>query len=183
MDDQQIIQLFYRRSEDAIRECEAKYAAYCRKIAMGILGSPEESEECLNDTWLRAWNAIPPEQPERLSVYLGKITRNLAIDRYRKAHAKGREGFSAALCLDELSECVGSGDRFPEELVLKDLLEWFLVILPEKSRKIFLYRYFYFLSVREIADTCRTSESMVKMTLHRVRKKLKKYLEKENVIG
>lgn len=181
MEDNKIIELYWQRDETAIKECQAKYGPYCGRIANNILCSPEDTEECVNDTWLRAWNAIPPEKPRRLYVFLGRITRNLAIDKYRKDNAKKYGGGQAALCLDELSECIGEGSPIEDRVALKDLLNTFLRDLPEKNRNIFLLRYWYLMPIAEIARRYDLSEGAVKMILQRIRQKQKVYFEKEGV--
>ena len=108
MDDSGIIDLYFARSEDAIVQTDAKYGAYCRAIAMNILKSREDSDECVSDTWLHAWNAMPPQRPGILSAFLGRITRNLSFDRFKAAHADKRGGGSLAASLDELAECIAS---------------------------------------------------------------------------
>lgn len=180
MEDERIIELYFARDDSAITESSAKYGPYCSAIAQNILNCHEDSEECVNDTWLRAWNAIPPTRPSRLSIFLGRITRNLALDRYRKENSQKHAGSQTSLCLDELSECIGKNDeRIEDQLILKDLLEHFLSKLSTRDKDIFLYRYWYFLSMEEIAERFHLSESAVKMKLMRTRKKLKDLLEKE----
>lgn len=181
MEDVTIIGLYWSRDEAAIQECQLKYGSYCRTIANNILSSAEDVEECINDTWLRAWNAIPPARPGRLSVFLGKITRNLAIDKYRKDNAQKHGSGQTALCLDELSECIGERSPIEDKVAFRDLLNTFLSDLSEKHQSIFLMRYWYFLSNQEIAQRHGISEGAVKMTLQRIRKKLKVFLEKEGV--
>lgn len=181
MEDNKIIELYWQRDETAIDESRTKYGTYCGTIANNILRSAEDTEECVNDTWFRAWNAIPPERPSRLSVFLGKITRNLAIDKYRKNNAKKYGGGQIVLCLDELSECISEDSPIEERVVLKDLLNIFLGSLPEKNRNIFLMRYWYLMPIGEIGRQYDLSEGAVKMILQRVRNKLKDYLVKEGV--
>lgn len=178
MEDERIIDLFFERSERAISECQKKYSAYCSSIAANILGNHEDTEECVSDTWLRAWNAIPPARPSRLSIYLGKITRHLAIDRYRKGAREKHGGSQMALCLEELSECVGADAFIEEKVIVKDLMESFLRSLEKEDRDIFLFRYWYLMPNEQIASRFSLSESAVKMRLVRMRKKLKEYLEK-----
>lgn len=182
MEDERIIELYFARDDAAIKASSDKYGSYCSAIAQNILNCHEDTEECVNDTWLRAWNAIPPTRPSRLSVFLGRITRNLALDRYRKANSQKSTGSRTALCLEELSECIGQEDTsIEDDLALKDLLEKFLTTIPTRDKDIFLYRYWYFLSVEEIAERYRLSAGAVKMNLMRTRKKLKELLDKEGV--
>lgn len=184
MDDQQIIELFWQRSENAIAEVDRKYGSYCHHIAWGILGSREDSEECVSDTWLRAWDAIPPQRPGDLATFLGKITRNLALDRYASRGAKKRGGGQLPLALEELRDCVPAGDptaQLIDRVVLTGALNQFLASLTPEARNIFLRRYWYFSSLREIAMDLGVSESKVKMSLLRSRGKLKKILQKEGI--
>lgn len=183
MDDKEIIDLYFARSERAIAETERKYGPYCHGIANRILENDDDSKECVNDAYLRVWNAIPPEKPVSLRAYLGKITRNLALGRYRADHAKKRGNGSVAVALEELQEAVPS--LSPEEAVgraeLVRLIEAFLEDLSPQARAFFLRRYWYFSSVKEIAADYRVGESKVKVSLLRSRNALKARLEKEGV--
>lgn len=181
MEDVKITELFFDRSESAIEEIRKKYGKYCNKIAMNILHSEEESEECVNDTWLRAWNSIPPGKPEKLSVFLGSITRNLAIDRYRRSKSAKRCNGEAAVCLEELAECISdeNAGSFTDTLYLKDTLNRFLEGLSESARELFMLRYWYMLPVKEAAKRCGVKEGTARMSLSRTRAELKTFLEKE----
>lgn len=181
MEDERIIELYWQRDESAISESGIKYGAYCSTIAENILHSPEDTEECVNDTWVRAWNAIPPEKPRRLGIFFGRITRGLAIDIFRRKRAEKRGGGQTALCLDELSECIGEESPIEDTLALRELINDFVRGLNERSREIFLLRYWYVLPVAEIARRCGMSEGAVKMLLQRTRSAMKKYLEQEGV--
>lgn len=181
MDDLQIVELFWQRSEKAITESQQKYYGYCSTIAYNILHSPEDTEECVNDTWIKAWNTIPPSRPHRLSVFLGKIIRNIALDRYRKNKTLKRGKGQAAICLDELAECIADGKNFADDLVVKDTLNYFLQSLNSKKRHIFMLRYWYLFSIKDIAKYCSMSEGAVKMSLQRTRIVLKEFLEKEGI--
>lgn len=183
MEDSKIVALYWERAETAIGETAKKYGSYCRTVAWNILYSHEDSEECVNDTYLSAWHSMPPQRPERLRAYLGRITRNLALDRYKFNRTEKRGGGRILLALEELEECVPSGDpeRITEDLVLTEALNRFLADLPQEARKIFLQRYWYLCSVREIADDLHISESKVKMTLLRSRNQLRALLEKEGI--
>lgn len=181
MTDAQIIELYFLRDENAIEESRNKYGIYCRSIAYNILCSKEDSEECVNDTWLGAWNAMPPNKPEKLSLFLGSITRNISVSLLRKRTSEKRGGGETAVCLEELEECVGKGDCINDELELKDALDRFLDSLNPESKKIFMLRYWYMLSIRRTAEICKKSEGQIKMSLKRTREKLKSFLEKENV--
>ncbi len=185
MDDRQIIALFNERSEAALSETAKKYGRYCRTVAYSILRNEEDSEECVNDTWLRAWESIPPQCPERLAAFLGKITRNLALNLYKHKNREKRGGGQTLLVLEELAECVpgtDSTEEAVEEALLTAVLNRFLEELPAEKRKVFLRRYWYLSSVKEIAEDFGLSESNVKMTLLRMRSKLKQTLEKEGII-
>ncbi len=181
MDDKRIVELFWERSETAIRETVKKYGKYLRYIAFRILEDEQDSEEIENDTYLRAWNVIPPQRPDPLKGFLGTICRNLALNRYDEKTAQKRG--EPALALEELSECLpdASGEDMVESLVLRAALDSFLGSLDAKTRVIFMQRYFYVCSVREIAKRCGMKESAVTMLLFRTRQKLKEHLCKEGI--
>lgn len=185
MDDKQILDLFWARSESAISETDKKYGKYCHFIAFHILHNAEDSEECVSETWLKAWNNMPPHRPQRLSAFLGKITRNLSLNRYNRYNAEKRGRGQIALALDELRECVPAADsveQIADDLVLTDTLNRFLASLKSETRKIFMQRYWYLCSVKEIANDLHISESKVKMTLLRSRNELRTLLEKEGIV-
>ena len=184
MEDGRIIALYWARSERAIQESERKYGAYCLRIAHNILQSREDSEECVNDTWLRSWETMPPHKPGKLVAFFGTITRNLALNRYEHQRAAKRGGGQIALALDELMDCVPSADdtaKVIDDMALTQLLNRFLSQLSPDARIIFLRRYWYLCSIKEIARMGRVGESKVKMTLHRSREKLRLMLEEEGV--
>ena len=181
MKDKEIIDLYWARDEAAIRESEISYGAYCGKVADNILHSERDSEECVNDTWLRAWNALPPERPNRLRLFFARITRNLALDRLRRKQSLKAGGGQVAVCLDELSEIIGDEEAFPERLALRELIEQFLESLSAKQREMFMLRYWYIQPVSEIAERYQVSEGAVKMTLQRVREKMRAYLIEEGI--
>ena len=181
MNDKDIVDLYWSRDEAAIKISQDKYGGYCRSIAVNILHSPEDSEECVNDTWLRAWNSIPPQKPNRLALYFGRITRNLAIDRFRKEKSKKYNGGETVLCLEELAECIGKDGHIEENIALKELINLFLAELNQKNRAVFMFRYWYMMPIEEIAQRTGSTVGAVKMTLRRIRGKLKKYLVKEGV--
>ena len=184
MEDKQIIELYFARSEQAIAETDAKHGPYCRSIAGRILHNREDSEECVNDTWLQAWNAIPPQRPQRLAVFLGRITRNLALNRWEANAARKRGGGQVPLALEELRDCLpasGTGTDPTEMLVLTQTLNRFLAALTKETRIIFLRRYWYLDSIGEIAQRLNLTESKVKMSLLRSREKLRSVLEKEGI--
>jgi len=178
MDDERIIELFFARDERALRESEAAYGKYCRAIAKNILDSDEDADEVFNDTLLRAWNTIPPEEPKSLKVYLGTVTRNLSLDRYRKMTAEKRGGCEVSLCLEEAEEFLAdTSDEFGKG-ELSRLLNDFLRLLPERECDIFVRRYFYCDSTAEIARRFGLREANVLVILSRTRKKLKEALRK-----
>lgn len=184
MEDKDIIRLYLERSDKAITETALKYGTLLSGIAYGILRSREDAEECVNDTYMRAWNSIPPNEPQRLSAFLGRITRNLSLNRYEQMTAQKRGGGSMELALEELEECVPSPENVQNEAEgaeLALLINSFLKRLGRESRIIFMRRYWYFCTVSEIAEDMHIGESKVKMSLHRTRKKLKQFLEKKGV--
>ena len=184
MNDSQIVELYWQRSESAISETSLKYDRFCHTIAYNILFSEEDSEECVNDTWLRAWYTIPPQYPSKLSAFLGRITRNLSLDRLKSRYALKRAGSEATLALDELAECIParvSIEAALEAQELGGLLNRFLEGMEPSARKILIRRYWFLSPVKEIASAYGISESSVKVTLHRTRAKLREYLEKEGV--
>lgn len=183
MEDKEIVDLYFERNEDAIKETSKKYGHYCYSIANNILHSYEDSIECVNDTYLKTWNAIPPHRPLVLSIFIGKITRRLSIDRWRHNSAEKRMGDEFAVSLDELENCLGK-DTVKEELdeqYLSEKLDEFLSKLKKEERMIFVCRYWYFDQVKEIAERFSLSESGVKMSLKRTRDKLRIFLEKEGI--
>ncbi len=184
MEDKQIVELYFERSENALNETKTKYGRYVRKIAYNILENIEDTMECENSTYLKAWESIPPHRPENLATYLGKIARNLALDIYEKYSAKKRGGKQVAFALDELSNCITSRhcvEDAVDEMVLRDVLNRFLEELSKEARVIFVKRYWYLMSVKDIAKEYKMSESKVKMQLLRTREKLKNRLEEENI--
>ena len=180
MDSKQIIALLEARSETGIEIAQRKYDALCRSIARNLLGNEEDVEECLNDTWHTLWNTIPPQRPENLAAFAAKVTRNLAMKRLTYLRAEKRQ--VQVVPYDELSQCLPAGQT-PEELLMgKELAETmgrFLSKLDRNSKDLFLRRYWFFDSIETIAGGFGMSESRVATKLHRIRKKLKDYLEKE----
>ena len=182
MHDQQIVDLYWAREEQAIHESEHKYGVYCRSIAWNILNNRQDTEECVNDTWLRAWNAMPPQRPDLLAVFLGTITRNLSLDRWRKNQAKKRGSGQLETVFSELEDCVSDGVSLEERLsrdTLSKLLDRFLGTLSQRDRCIFVRRYWYTDSIRDIAQKYHMTQSAVKVNLHRSRAKLRTLLEQE----
>ncbi len=184
MEDSKIIELYMDRSEQAISETSKKYGRYCHYIAYSILQNEADSEECVNDTYLRAWNSIPPKYPNRLQTFLGKITRNLSLNKWEKLSAEKRGAGQIPLILDELTECIPTEENTAQtvaNMVVRDALNRFLEDLPAGTRKIFVRRYWYMSSIKEIADEYGLSQSKVTVTLFRTRGKLKTVLEKEGI--
>lgn len=185
VNDAEIIELYFARDEQAIVSTQEKYGKYCFHIALNILFDREDSEECVNDTWMRTWNAIPPRRPDKMQIFLGTITRNLAFDRYKSRRAQKRGGGNIEVALDELSECIPSADTIEELMVaaeLEQMIHGFLRSLPEKECNVFLRRYWYVEEYQEIADRYRMNLNTVKSLLFRVRGKLKAYLEQEGIV-
>ena len=184
MDDKKIVDLFFERNENAVKESSEKYGKYCYFIANNILDCPEDSEECVNDTLLRAWNSIPPAKPTSLKAYLGRITRNLALDTYDRKKAQKRSS-QVELAYDEISEFVSldssSRSDATDEMAVKNAINEFLASLTSQKRIIFIQRYWYLCSVKDIADKNGISQANVKITLMRLRGQLKKFLEKEGI--
>ena len=185
MTDEEIVALYWERNEDAIRQTQLKYGAYLTKIANSILTSREDCEECLNDTYLAAWNSMPENRPENLSTYLGKLVRQTAIDIYRKKNAQKRSASEYALSADELEEVIAGNTSPGEGLEAEELaaaVNRFLKTLPSKTYRLFLRRYYFFDSLKEAAANSGMSESKAKSLLFRTRKALRTYLEKEGFL-
>lgn len=185
MEDAKIIELYWQRSEEAIGESDRKYGAYCRTVAGNILADVRDREECVNDTWLRAWNAMPPQRPRRLSAFFGKIARRLAIDRFRERTAEKRGGGAVPQAIEELEECVASPSGTEAEFSRRELerdLSDFLRGLPRRDREVFLGRYFSLCSTAELARKFGLRENNVLLILSRTRKKLRVFLEKEGYV-
>ena len=181
MEDSMIIEMYWNRNENAIEETDKKYGAYCFSIANNILNNKEDSDECVNDTWLRTWNVIPPKKPERFRIFLAKITRNLSFDKYKMKNALKRSG-EMLYILDELSECISGGSSTDDEIEMKLLSESinsFLKIISERDRAIFLRRYFYAETVTKIAEKMNLTPNNVSAVLSRTRIRLREHLTKE----
>lgn len=184
MDDAQIVSLYFARNEQAITETADKYGNYCFRIAFNILAHRSDAEETVNDTWLGAWNSIPPHSPMRLSTYLGKITRRLALGKWKATHAQKRGGGEMFLALDELGECLANPDTLERTMELKELtkvLNGFIKTLPNAEQRIFVCRYWNLYPVKTIAREFGFPEGTVKSILSRTRAKLKTHLEKEGI--
>ena len=185
MEDERIVLLYWDRDEAAISESSMKYGAYCTSIAQNILKNPADAEECVNDTYLSTWNSIPPTIPTILSAFLGKITRNLAFNKYKHNHVMKRGNGEIAVVLDELAECVSGVDDVEQEIDRRELvatINSFLETLPPKKRNIFICRYWYSDSVSSIARRYEMTESNVSVTLNRLRSKLKEYLSERGYV-
>ena len=180
MKDKEIVNLYWDRNEDAILQTEQKYGAYLSKVAYNILSDFEDSKECVNDTYLAAWNSMPPQRPNVLSAYLGKITRQLSIDVFRKKNAAKRYASKYAISLDELGDMFTDGTT-PEQVLdaklLDDAINRFVCALPDDVQRAFVGRYYFFDSLKDIESYCGMKESL----LYRTRQQLKAYLVKEGV--
>ena len=184
MHDREIIGLYWRRDEDAIRATEEKYGPRCTSIACSILERREDAEECVSDTWLHAWNAMPPQWPEFLGAFLGKITRNLSFNRWRSITAQKRGGGELMLVLHELEECVKGERSAEEELEQRELIhciEEFLDTLSRRERELFLDRYWYVRPVEEMARERNMTKNHVSVILSRLRAKLRRQLEERGI--
>lgn len=185
MESKEIVELFFSRDERAIEAVSDKYGAYCGSIAMNILGSKEDSEECINDAFMKAWELIPPNKPEKLPAFLGKLTRNAAINCLRRQNALKRGCGETAAVFDEISEFTPDKFSVEEQTEKKELvsaINEFLKKLPEKKRNVFICRYWYCDSIKEIAEQQGLSESNVSVILNRTGQKLKKHLTEKGMI-
>ena len=184
MEDSAIVDLYWQRSEQAIPESEHKYGGYCHAVAMRIVNNPEDAEECVNDTWLGAWNSMPENRPSFLAPYLAKLTRWLSLSKLRTQNRLKRGGGEVTLALEELDRELGEGTDLAQKMEMQELaayLNSFLSALPVQERRVFLGRYWYAASIREIAEKSGCSESKVKSMLLRIRRRLKKALEEEGL--
>ena len=182
MKDQEIVGLYWDRKEDAIHQTQMKYGAYLSKVAYNILDDFEDSKECVNDTYLAAWNSMPTNKPNNLATYLGKITRQFSIDVFRKKHREKRYASEYAISLDELGDSFTDGTTPEQELnakLLDEDINRFVCALPKLTQRAFVGRYYFFDSIKDIAAYCGMTESKVKVLLFRTRQKLKSNLTKE----
>lgn len=185
MEDARIVDLYWARSETAINETSAKYGKYCYAIAQNILANAEDADESVNDTYLAAWNSIPPHRPSVLSSFLGKITRRISIDKWRVRSAEKRGGGEIVLALDELSDCVPSNTNVEQTVEAEELgkaIDRFVMALPIMERRVFICRYWYLDSIASICHQFGFSQNKVKVMLHRIRKDLRNFLEKEGAL-
>ncbi len=182
MEDSKIVGLYWKRSEQAITETSAKYGKLCHSVTYGVLQNNEDSEECVNDTYVRTWNSIPTDQPDHLGAYVSKITRRLAIDRYRRSTAEKRSAATVSI-FDELSEALPdeTGENMTDRMLIRDALNQFIYSLTPENRMIFMRRYWYCDSIRSIAATLHMTEMGVKKRLGRMRKSLREALGKEGI--
>lgn len=184
MKDNEIIELYWNRNESAIEATAECYGNYCYSIAYHILQSSEDAQECVNDTYWKAWLSIPPQRPNRLATYLGKITRNLSLDRIKRLKAQKRGEGQAELALQELEDCIPTAnglDQIVDEIVLTSIINQFLHQQPKTERNIFVGRYWHLYSIADLAQAYGMRESKVTSLLFRMRNKLKTYLEKEGI--
>ena len=183
MDDVMIVSLFEARDESALAETQKKYENYCRTIAERILSSREDAEECVNDAYRKAWDTIPPQKPTSLASYMGMLTRQLSLNRLRQNKSAKRGGGDVPLVLEELQECISDRSDVPgaDDLALRDTLNRFLGELPKRTRMMFMRRYWFTEDVARIAADFGVTEGHVNVLLCRTRKKLKQYLEKEEI--
>ena len=185
MNDNEIMDLYWERDETAITATAEKYGSYCYSISYRILYNNEDAEECVNDTYLGAWKSIPPHRPNRLSTYLGKMTRNFSLNRFKQYTARKRGLGQGELALSELEDCIPaetSLEQVVEEMVLVHSINRFLYGQPQRKRNVFIRRYWYLYSIREIAEAYAMSESKVASLLFRMRNELKAHLEKEGIV-
>jgi len=185
VEDQTIIEYYNRRDERAIVETQLKYGAYCMEVAYRILENREDSEECVNDVYLKLWNSIPPHAPKSLRGFLAKITRNTALNRLRNQHSLRRGGGEITIALDELEECISNGESVADEYLRREIGEYinrFLQHLPRRDCDLFLCRYYFLYSTAEISQKQGISEAHIRASLSRTRRKLRSYLEKHGLL-
>lgn len=185
MQDEDIVALYWQREESAIQYTQEKYDRYLTKVAYNILADLDDSLESVNDTYLHAWNSMPPHRPSVLSTYLAKITRRVSIDLFRRKNREKRKASQYALSLSELDECISRGNHTEDEVdirLLSQTLGAWLHSLPEESRDLFVGRYFFLDSLKEAAAYCEMTESKAKSMLYRLRCQLKVYLEQEGFV-
>ena len=181
MNDEQILALYFARDDRAVMETDRKYGRFCFSLAQEILHNQQDSEETVSDTYLRAWNVIPPQKPVVFKMFLAKITRNLAFTRWRRFSAEKRGGGQMDLVLEELAECIPDPSAVPEpeRIALKEVLNRFVRSLKKKERSFFVRRYYFGESIQEIAKSSGCTENSVSVTLFRTREKLRLLLQQE----
>lgn len=186
MDDASIVDLYWARSDNAIKETASKYGKYCYAIANNILFNSEDADESVNDTYWGAWNSMPPHRPSVLSSFLGKITRRISLNKWRDRHRERRGGGEVSIVLDELEDCLPSDYNLEEEILAAEMgmaINSFLIKLPDAERRVFICRYWYLDPISAICKQFGFSESKVKSMLHRTRSKLSLYLAKEGLFN
>ena len=184
MDDRRIVELFLERSEEAILQTDIKYGRYCHRIAFNVLGNDEDSEECVNDAYMRAWGSIPPNEPDSMASYIGRITRNLALDKLRQKQSDKRGNGEVPVVLDELAECVSGHDeleRRQDSAEIAAAIDSFLDELNSVERGVFMRRYWMMEPIADVANRYDISVSKTTTMLFRLRAKLKKHLMKEGI--
>ena len=182
MNDKKIIEMLFARSEAALTHLQNKFDKYCHAIAYNVLGNDFDAQECVNDTYLRVWNSIPPQNPDDLSVYIGRLARNVSLNRLKQNFADKRNS-CADLVLDELSEIISDNAQdISDKIFVRQAIDSFLEKLSTKDRRIFVQRYWYAYSVKSIAERMGKDENYVSVKLHRLRADFKKHLEKEGII-
>lgn len=185
MEDIDIITLFFERNENAVRETQNKYGAVCERIAFNILENKEDCEEAVNDTLMRAWNTIPPQKPKSLGAYLTVIVRNISLDIYRKRLSHKRQSERMTQTLDEIAELLPDDTDIESKLegqAITYAINRFLQTQPKDKRILFVRRYYYFDSIKQLSERFDQTESYITVTLMRMRKKLKQQLSKEGLI-
>ena len=185
MEDEKILALYWARDEKAVEETAAKYGRYCYSIAYNILTSREDAEECVNDTYAAAWDAMPPHRPAVLSAFLGKLTRRISIDQWRRRNSEKRGGGEVPLVLEELKDCIapeGDAQARLEGKLLAEAINGFVGTLPRTEQQVFLCRYWYLDSIESIARQFGFSQSKIKSMLHRTRGKLRTALNREGFL-
>lgn len=181
MEDNEIVALYWERDDKAISESDAKYGNNCRMIAYNILYNQEDTEECVNDTWLGAWNAMPPHRPDKLKYFLGRITRNLSYNKFKSKNTAKRGNGELPIALDELYDCIPMPRTVEDEIEVRELereINKFLHSLPERSCNVFLRRYWFVETIGEISERYDMTSANVKVVLSRTRSKLKDYLRR-----
>lgn len=185
MDDNKIIDLYWELSEVAITETADKYGRYCHYISYNILHNAQDAEECVNDTYLGAWKSMPPQRPNKLSAFLGKLTRNLSLNRFKQYTAEKRGFGQTELVLSELEDCIPAPNDIEQETderILVEAIDRFLYGQPKIKRDVFIRRYWYMSAIRDIAEQYDISESKTTSMLFRLRNELKLLLEKEGIV-
>ena len=180
--DREIVDLFWKRSEEAIRQVQSKYGKYCLSIARNILPTAEDAQECVNDTYMAAWNSIPPHRPKILATFLGKLTRRISVDRWRKDNTKKRGGDTVTMALEELGECAtnhGDPHKHLEAKELGQIITRFLRDQTDLERIVFIHRYYRMETIENIAKEFGLTDTNTRTILYRTRRKLRVYLEKE----